>query len=215
MIQKKQKKLIQILSVSFLSLLGASLAFAQEEDVVPNPDIQTLVYFPAPEVDPQVLNSVKGNLLRFLYDAATSPRLYLSESLIRNCTIAEEKGELSSCAAGLESVFVADEVGALAKPALFSIVFKANDGVLNKGAHLSALVVISNPQAPGKEYRFVIEAPSVTSQGKSAHDINEALFSTQIMDFKIVQIKEADQSDKLSDLEQLILDAKNDKTYEI
>ncbi len=179
-----------------------------------NPDIQTLMYYPGPKVDPRLMAHAAGEVVGALVEATEQPDAFLSEALKKELSSApKETPKICVVCQGLENTSIAVQTGLLDNPEVFSVVFKAGKGIVTDSPHLRAIVTIPRLGKDGHEYRIVLEAKAVNLEGKSARSLEEALMGTLYDQYKVIQLREASEEDDWNELEQGVIDENSDTVF--
>lgn len=212
--------------LSLFTFLSLPLAKAEEPEVptdteegafVPNPDIQTLVYYAAPEVSFDVRNAIQEVSLNVLFETSQSPDAYLGlkakgpeEKVLASKT--EEVQGVSEMQKNIESAL---RSGLMGNPGNFAFLFDGTLGSTFKTTNIKVLFFVPNLKDPTKEYRVVIESPARKLDGSEAMNITEALNETTLMEYKVIQAIEVPADAPLSDLENKIVEEKHAKLYKV
>jgi hypothetical protein len=176
-----------------------------------NPDIQTLMYYPGPKVDPRLMIHAEGEVIGALAEATQSPDSFLSDALKAEVSKApQESPKICVVCQGLLDTGAAVGAGLLDDPEIFSIVFKGGKGIVSDGPYLRAIVTFPKVNAEGREYRVVVEAKALTIEGKTATNLEEALMGTMFNQYKIIQLRETTEDEDWNKLEQQVIDEKSD-----
>lgn len=176
-----------------------------------NPNIQNLMYYPGPKVDPRLMALAEGEVVGALAEATQNPEVYLSDALKAEVSKApQESPKICVVCQGLVETGAAVQTGLLDSPEIFSVVFKGGKGVVTDKPHLRAIVTFPKADAEGREYRVVVEAEALNLEGKSASNLEEALLGTVFSQYKIIQLRESAEEADWNELEQQVIDEKSD-----
>lgn len=208
---------VQTYKLALSLFLVISLSYAQESaPQAPNSDIETLVYYPAPEVNEPTRELIQNRVIFSLYSLTKKPQDYLTPEVTQKLGILKANLENDSAFdIALVNTQSAIELNTLSTPESFFFVFKTGKGLAVEGSYVQALVFVPDLTDPSLEYRYILEAPARTEQGKRALNVLEAINDSFLREFKVVQIKSCNRNEVLSEIEAKILEADHDSVTEI